>query len=911
MTTRADSRRPDSPSTARSAPRKTAAKQAPPPKKKSLKALKKDEFSTGRAKALRAKALGTSPASGLGGDMNSAPVAAVGDRLASALARRPVYAFDTTTYLSKVGNPPEYRITQQQCDALKRLGMQHGVIGIPTSKMSPAAYAEQMAALKQETTLLSANGLKVDTYLYMNWNQANGQPKTDAQVHAEITRALDGMNGLPVMTFWFDVEVDAKLNPSAGVKNNQRIVDAAYQAFTDWKAAHPDSKLEFGIYTGKSVWNGYMTQGANDPWATKYAALGLPLWQALYPTGYDLKDVSRGLDDMRANLGEGFGGWSVDQGNVRGWQYRAGEHDGHLPTFNYGLDRNVWLDDPSEPAPPVTAIPSGSRSDLPVTNQALADFLARDAGKPVDQRQYPTMQEVINAVYAGKTTFQKLGLSEADAYRYRWEDPWKGVYGLPLGKDQLSSTPLPPTPPVTPVTPPVTPVAGSPIDLIGLARGAGPADGARIKQLQDTMMALGYLQDIRGNSGYGSSFGPLTEASVKAFQKDSALAQTGVLDRATAIALANRTGAPLGFDAQSRYAPTFGLARGANAVGDRPAIKQLQDALIDGGYAPEAMKTQTGYGTNFGPITEASLKQFQQDNGLPPTGVVDGATVTALADPRARTAGFAAGVALSHRAELGLPKGPASTAADGSLRQDFDRGSVWVTSDRVLHAEVQTPAGPRELVSPRKLGTAQSLEEAQQYFLSQWGPTAYNDPPGGNDRPWGFMDCGPTSAVMTLAALGLAPRPGAADAYVAIDHMRDTILGYDSTKSLGLSLLPPVKGTVGYGLVQSGAQVTGLTNTLEAVDGAMSRGNPVIIGTSTTWDAWGRSQAVAGNYLNSSNPGGHFVAVLGRSANGNYLVGDPLLKGGPIEVTPAQLQVSLQGAWSSSNSLAEVSVPGR
>lgn len=799
--------------------------------------LQRDQFVAGNAGALRARLLGAVAPSPL-------PVAAAAPQVSAAAATsavtagrtggplQPVFSFDTTTYLSKVGNPPEYRITQQQCDELRRLGMQHGVVGMPTSKASPAQFAEQMAALKQELTLLAANGIKTDTYLYMNWTQG-GQPKTDAQVRAEMNRLLDGMNGLPVKTFWFDVESDPNLNPSAGVKNHQRILDTAYQAFNDWKAAHPDSQLEFGIYTGKSAWTELMGTSPSDPYLTKYAAQGVPLWHAAYPRGYDLTDASQGASDMANAVGEGYGGWSMEAGNVRGWQYRAGEHDGHRPTFNYGLDRNVWLDDPSVPAPPITAVPSGSRSDLPVVNQPLYQLLQQDEGKPIDQRQYKSMQEIINAVYSGKTTFKKLGLTEAEACRYRWEDPWKAVYGLPLGTDQFSSQPLAPAPaapvtpaptgpttPTTPTTPtPAAPAPGPTADLAGMQRGMAATtadDRARIKRLQDALMSLGYLQDIKTNSGYGRAFGPLTEGAVKA---------------------------------------------------------------------------------------------FQADNGLPTTGAVDAATATALANPRPRAAGFAAGIAAAHRDALGLPTGAPYTTADGALRQDFDRGSVWVTPDRVLHAEVSTAAGPQELVPPRKLGTAQTLEEAGEYFLTQWGPTATNDPVGGSDRPWGYKDCGPTSAVMALAALGLAPRPGPADAAVAIDKMRDAILGYDSSSSIGLGLLPAVKGTVGYGLVQAGAQVTGLKNTLAEVDAAIARGNPVIIGSSTTYTAWGRSQLLAGNYLNSSDPGGHFVTVLGRAANGNYLVGDPLVKGGPMEITAAQLQTALNGAWNSGNSLAEVSVP--
>lgn len=86
--------------------------------------------------------------------------------------------------------------------------------------------------------------------------------------------------------------------------------------------------------------------------------------------------------------------------------------------------------------------------------------------------------------------------------------------------------------------------------------------------------------------------------------------------------------------------------------------------------------------------------------------------------------------------------------------------------------------------------------------------------------------------------------------------------------------------------------------------------NPVILGTSTTWAAWGQGEKAAGNYLDNGNPGGHFVVVMGRSANGKYLIGDPLGKGGPIEVTEAQLQTALSGAFNSSNAMAEVSRPG-
>lgn len=872
---------------------------------KAKKALKKDEFSTGKGSALRAKASAVTGAA----VSASAAATAVGGNATAPIPQRPVQSFDTATYLSLVGNPPTHRITQQQCDTLRALGMEHGVIGMP--KPTVPDFAAQIAGLQQELKILNANGIRTDTYYYFNWSQG-GVAKTDAQVKSELFKVLDQLKGQPVGTFWFDVESHGTLNPPVSVANSQREIDAAYAAFNEWKQANPDSTLEFGLYTSKGAWD-QVTRGPSDPFATKYSALGVPLWQAYYPESYDPKNLATGVEDMRQMLREGFGGWSVDKGNVAGWQYRAGEHDARQPGFTHGLDRNVWLQDATLEPLPITAIPSGFRGDLPVQNQALYDYLKQDLGKPFADRKFKTMQDLINA----GAPFSRLGINANDAYNFRWEDPWKLVHKLPLGVDQFSTqpiepaptptpTPVPPAPtpaPVPPAPQPTPPGTIAPLELLGLKRGAGSPE--QIRQLQDTLMSLGHLADIRSNAGYGTSFGPMTETALKAFQKARGVAQTGVVDRATVVALAAATGTSLGFDANSPFAPAFGLSRGANATGDRPGIKALQDALIAGGYAPASMKTQTGYGTNFGPITEAGLKAFQSDNGLPSTGVVDAATITALEHPRARPAGFAAGVAVAYRDQLGLPTGPAYRDATGALRQDFDRGSVWVAADHTLNASV----GTTPLFAPRKLGTAQSVEEARANFLTQWGPTAFNDPDGTNDIPYGYSDCGPTSAVMVLSQLGMMPHPDAAGASAAIDTLRDRILGYDSTKSLGLSLLPANKGTVGYGLVQSGAVVTGLTNTVDAVNGALDCGHPIILGTSTTWAAWGSAQKSAGNYLNSRDPGGHFVVVMGRAANGNYLIGDPLAKGGPIEITQAQLETALKGAWSNSNSLAEVSRP--
>ncbi|MDY7229873.1 peptidoglycan recognition protein family protein [Hyalangium rubrum] len=71
-------------------------------------------------------------------------------------------------------------------------------------------------------------------------------------------------------------------------------------------------------------------------------------------------------------------------------------------------------------------------------------------------------------------------------------------------------------------------------------------------------------------------------------------------------------------------APPAGLKKGAEG----PQVKQLQDALVQIGYMTRA-QVNTGYGT-FGPKTEAAVKKFQADKGLPTTGYYGTMTNAAL-----------------------------------------------------------------------------------------------------------------------------------------------------------------------------------------------------------------------------------------------------------------------------------------
>jgi len=299
------------------------------------------------------------------------------------------------------------------------------------------------------------------------------------------------------------------------------------------------------------------------------------------------------------------------------------------------------------------------------------------------------------------------------------------------------------------------------------------------------------------------------------------------------------TPSPLGDPNASKL---LGLTRGN--VGTDGRIKQLQDDLIRGGYLSADVRSNSGYGNTFGPMTQTAVTKLQAAYGLPQTGRIDAATAAAL-------------------------------------------GGASVTPPVVNPPVVTPPVTPPPAAGT---GVATSVDQANQSFLSQWGGTPFNSASG---APYGYEDCGPTSVAMSLSQLGLIQHPSPADAELTIDHMRDQAFGYDTTKSQDTNDSELQKA-----LAANGAQGTVVKPvSLASVDQAIANGHPMIVGTGTTWSAWGSKQNTAGAYLNHQNPGGHYVTVMGKAADGNYIVGDPLSKVGALEVTPRQLQTALSGAW--------------
>ena len=146
-------------------------------------------------------------------------------------------------------------------------------------------------------------------------------------------------------------------------------------------------------------------------------------------------------------------------------------------------------------------------------------------------------------------------------------------------------------------------------ELIGVGKGSV---GSAAKAVQQLLIDAGV--NLRG--GADGVFGRVSDAALKAYQKDHGLDQTGVADEATLLAL---TGSAVAVP--SEYAQLVGLRPGA--LGD--SVAALQRRLLDLGIT-----VRGGVDGVFGPATAQSLKAFQDRGGLEKTGIVDELTAIAL-----------------------------------------------------------------------------------------------------------------------------------------------------------------------------------------------------------------------------------------------------------------------------------------
>jgi len=151
--------------------------------------------------------------------------------------------------------------------------------------------------------------------------------------------------------------------------------------------------------------------------------------------------------------------------------------------------------------------------------------------------------------------------------------------------------------------------------LLGLKAGVR---SDAVKQLQQALLNAGVA--LKG--GADGVFGANTQAALKQYQQALGLAVSGVVDAATAGALAQGRTVSAG--------PTGMAGLKSGALGD--TVRSLQQALAKAGVS-----VRGGADGIFGPATTQALKSFQQSQGLNPSGVVDDATVAALQNPKPPT----------------------------------------------------------------------------------------------------------------------------------------------------------------------------------------------------------------------------------------------------------------------------------
>lgn len=436
--------------------------------------------------------------------------------------------------------------------------------------------------------------------------------------------------------------------------------------------------------------------------------------------------------------------------------------------------------------------------------------------------------------------------------------------------------------------------------LLGLKRGdrrAGAAD-RKLEQLHQDLVNLGYLpQDFVRNEGYGKNFGPMTETAVRKLQADAGIPQSGVVDARTVAALAGRpVPPPPAIDDAQRL---VGLHHGDTAKDGDTRLAELHQNLIDRGYFPPSFASNSGFGKRYGDLTEQAVEKFQRDWGLTPSGMIDDATAAALGSHGSAPAQELRG-AWAGQSQLGGATGPAVAGADGSLSQDFEHGRIVKAAD----GSITVSGAEGEVLETRHAGTASTVDEANQFFVNQEGNTPYYQSFNGAPKPYGPNDCGPTSAVMALAALGLTEHPTAAEAPHAIDAMRDTIFSTNTTASKTMGMSSVQRGLQAYGAETQTLDVSKAKKDgtgLDAIDTALDAGHVVILG-GTPGDAWAKDLNKTGDYLDMGASGtasfGHFVAVLGKTDDGKYLLADPLSKQGTIAVSAEQVGTFLkQSGW--------------
>lgn len=451
--------------------------------------------------------------------------------------------------------------------------------------------------------------------------------------------------------------------------------------------------------------------------------------------------------------------------------------------------------------------------------------------------------------------------------------------------------------------------------------------GAGVKTLQDLLVQAGFLSPQHQATGPGI-FGPRTKAALIAFQTAHSLAPTGVYDTAERDALSGSSAksdtTSSGSASTDAAWPNVELARGAQG----PDVQALQSALVTAGFLTAAAMA-TGPGL-FGGRTEAAVMAAQSAKGLAPSGRYDAATRAALAGTPT-TAAPSSGSDSADVADAGAPEADlrrgdkgdsvaalqdalvqlgylsAANKASGpglfgprteSALQAFQRAhsispttGVYDTTTRDwLQRRLAGEAAPE--IDHQSQGLPTTEAEADEHFISQfrtnWNPTG----------PSSSTNCGPASLAMMMSAKGMMPEGLSKEQQV--DHARALMYPTDSriktvdVNGQDVKLLDQDKelsGTAGAIEAINNLGATGSRESgWEALDARLDAGCPVLaygyLGSG--WKEQFDERVGAGEMA-------HFNAILGRTAEGLYLVCDPMHTGGANAMDGADLAAFFPG----------------
>jgi peptidoglycan hydrolase-like protein with peptidoglycan-binding domain len=271
----------------------------------------------------------------------------------------------------------------------------------------------------------------------------------------------------------------------------------------------------------------------------------------------------------------------------------------------------------------------------------------------------------------------------------------------------------------------------------------------------------------------------------------------------------------------SEEVPRENLQRGDSG----PEVEKLQQSLVKLGYmSQEQMKTGAGI---FGPQTEAALKRFQKEHGVPDTGNYGPLTRGALSKATR------------------VPATPVTSSGG----QGISAEEAFITQFRSEY----NPTGPTGSTNCGPTSLAMSLAYSGRM------------PPGLSKE----------QQVDYARALMSPARKSEFTYAQASDGTRVPQLNRD-------------KELTGGTMVADGVRAAGLTPRYnqgwEALDRELAAGNPVIANgyTNETWRKQFPERMGSGDV-------GHLNAILGKTDDGRYIVADPLHTGGPVAMTREQL----------------------